>query len=55
MIDEDDLPQAIFDYAMAKYAKRSRELSERYIEEFPEKNWDKMRRKFFRSFPRTST
>lgn len=40
LIDEDDLPQAIFDYAMAKYAKRSRELSERYVEEFPEKNWD---------------
>jgi len=40
MIDEDDLPQAIFDYTMTKYAKRSRELSERYVEEFPEKDWD---------------
>lgn len=40
MIDEDDLPQAIFDYATTKYAKRSRELFEKYVEEFPEKNLD---------------
>ena len=25
---------------MTKYAKRSRDLSEKYVEEFPEKNWD---------------
>lgn len=40
MIDEDDLPQAIFDYATTKYAKRLRELFEKYVEEFPEKNLD---------------
>jgi len=40
MTDEDDLPQAIFDYATTKYAKRSRELFEKYVEEFPEKNLD---------------
>ena len=40
MIDEDDVPQAIYDYAMEKYAKQSQELSEKYVEEFPEKNWD---------------
>ena len=40
MIDEDDLPQAIFDYATTKYAKRSQELFEKYVEEFPEKNLD---------------
>ena len=40
MIDEDYLPQAIFDYATTKYAKRSQELFEKYVEEFPEKNLD---------------
>jgi hypothetical protein len=40
MIDEDDMPQAIFDYAVATYAKRSRELTEKYVEEFPERNLD---------------
>jgi len=55
MIDEDDVPQAVFDYGRKNYTKRSQELYEKYVEEFPEKNWDKMRRKFFRSFLRTST
>jgi hypothetical protein len=41
MIDEEDLPQAIFDYATNKYGKRAaRELFKKYIEEFPEKDWD---------------
>ncbi len=40
MIDEDNVPQAVFDYGMKKYAKRSQELYEKYVEEFPEKNWD---------------
>jgi len=40
MIDEDDMPQAIFEYATTKYGKRSRELFEKYLEKFPEKNWD---------------
>lgn len=40
MIDEDDLPQAIFDYATANYGKRSQELFEKYLKEFPERNWN---------------
>jgi len=40
MIDEDDVPQAVFDYGMKNYAKRSQELYKKYVEEFPEKNWD---------------
>src|SRR4030043_104949 len=40
VIDEDDVPQAIFEYATAKYGKRSRELFEKYLNEFPEKNRD---------------
>ena len=34
MIDEDDVPQAIFDYATTNYGKHSRELFEKYLEEF---------------------
>ena len=40
MIDEDDVPQAVFDYGRKNYTKRSQELYEKYVEEFPEKNWD---------------
>jgi len=54
MIDEDDVTQAVFDYGLKNYAKRSQELYKKYVEEFPEKNWEKMRRKVFKSFLKTS-
>jgi len=40
MIDEENVNQAIFDYANKKYGKRSQELFQRYIDEFPEKDWE---------------
>jgi len=40
MITEDNVNQAIFDYADEKYGERSEELFQRYIDEFPEKDWD---------------
>jgi hypothetical protein len=40
MIEEDDLPQAIFDYAMAKYKDQLGRLCVKYVEEFPEKDCD---------------
>lgn len=38
MIDEENVNQAIFEYADEKYGKRSKELFQRYIDEFPEKD-----------------
>ncbi|MBU3968136.1 MAG: hypothetical protein KKG76_12335 [Euryarchaeota archaeon] len=38
MINEDTVNQAIFDYADEKYGKRSKELFQRYLDEFPEKD-----------------
>ncbi len=38
MIDEENVNQAIFEYADKKYGKRSKELFQRYIDEFPEKD-----------------
>lgn len=38
MIDEDDLPQVIFDYAIKKYDEQIGGLCEKYVEEFPEKD-----------------
>lgn len=40
MIDEDDLPQAIFEYGIEKYGCKAQELCEKYGEEFPEKDYD---------------
>jgi len=40
MIDEDDLPQSIFDYAIKKYDGQIGEMRTRYVEEFPEKDCD---------------
>lgn len=38
MIDEENVNQAIFEYANKKYGKRSKELFMRYLDEFPEKD-----------------
>lgn len=38
MINEENINQAIFDYADKKYGKRSKELFQRYLDEFPEKD-----------------
>jgi hypothetical protein len=38
MINEENVNQAIFDYADKKYSKRSKELFQRYRDEFPEKD-----------------
>ncbi len=38
MINEENVNQAIFDYADEKYGKRSKELFQRYLDEFPEKD-----------------
>lgn len=40
MLDENNIPQAIFEYATEKYGKRSQELFEKYLDEFPERNWE---------------
>jgi hypothetical protein len=40
MIDEENVNQAIFDYAEKKYGKRSEEMFSKYIDEFPEKDLD---------------
>ena len=40
MINEENVNQAIFDYANEKYAKRSKELFQGYLDEFPEKDAD---------------
>jgi hypothetical protein len=39
MIDEENVNQAVFDYADKKYGKQSKELFQGYIDEFPEKDW----------------
>jgi hypothetical protein len=39
-INEDDLPQSIFDYAIKKYDGQIGEMCKRYVEEFPEKDCD---------------
>ncbi|CAG0978039.1 MAG: hypothetical protein MPEBLZ_04396 [Candidatus Methanoperedens nitroreducens] len=38
MINEENVNQAIFDYSNKKYGKRSKELFQRYVDEFPEKD-----------------
>ncbi|MFZ3383268.1 MAG: hypothetical protein WA144_05020 [Candidatus Methanoperedens sp.] len=38
MINEENINQAIFDYSDKKYGKRSKELFQRYLDEFPEKD-----------------
>ncbi len=40
MIDEANVNQAIFEYADKKYGEQSKELFQRYIVEFPEKDWE---------------
>ena len=40
MIDEENVNQAIFDYANKKYGDQSQEMFQRYIDEFPEKDWE---------------
>jgi len=39
MIDEENVNQAIFEYADKKYGERSEELFRRYLNEFPEKEY----------------
>jgi hypothetical protein len=41
MIDEENVNQAIFEYAGKKYGKQSQELFQGYIDEFPEKDWER--------------
>ena len=40
MIDEENVNQTIFEYADKKYGRQSKELFQRYINEFPEKDWE---------------
>ena len=40
MIDDENVNQAIFEYADKKYGKQSKELFQRYVDEFPEKDWN---------------
>jgi hypothetical protein len=40
MINEENVNQAIFEYANKKYGKQSKKLFQRYIDEFPEKDWE---------------
>ncbi|MDG6219204.1 MAG: hypothetical protein QCI00_07165, partial [Candidatus Thermoplasmatota archaeon] len=40
MIDMNNIHQAIFDYATEKYSHRAEELFNKYVDEFPEKDWD---------------
>ena len=40
MIDEENINQAIYDYADKKYDIQSQELFQHYIDEFPEKDWE---------------
>lgn len=40
MIDSDDIPTEIFDYATKKYSHRAQEFFDAYVDEFPEKDWD---------------
>lgn len=40
MINEENVNQAIFEYANKKYGKQSKELFLGYIDEFPEKDWE---------------
>jgi len=40
MINEENINQAIFEYANKKYGKQSKQLFQGYIDEFPEKDWE---------------
>ena len=40
MIDEENVNQAIYEYAGKKYGKQSQEQFQGYVDEFPEKEWD---------------
>ncbi len=40
MIDTYSIPKAIFDYATEKYIHRAEEIFNKYVDEFPEKDWD---------------
>ncbi len=40
MIDEENVNQAIFEYADKKYGRQSKEQFQGYINEFPEKDWE---------------
>ncbi|MFO8077326.1 MAG: hypothetical protein R6U21_01600 [Thermoplasmatota archaeon] len=40
MLDEENIPKAIFDYATEKYSHRLEEFFNAFVEEFPEKDWD---------------
>lgn len=50
MIDEDDLPQAIFDYALTKYNRQLGQMCKKYIEEFPEKDCDLPNGAWYKNF-----
>lgn len=40
MIDSNDIPKAIYDFATKKYSHRAKEFFDAYVDEFPEKDWD---------------
>lgn len=40
MINEENVNQAIFEYADKKYSKQAKELFQGYMDEFPEKDWE---------------
>ncbi len=40
MIDEENINQAIFEYADKKYGKHAKEFFKAYTDEFPEKDWE---------------
>jgi len=50
MIDEDDLPRAIFDYAMKKYDTQLEDMCEKYSGEFPEKDCELSDEEWFKNF-----
>lgn len=50
MIDEDDIPKAIFDYAMNKYESQLEQMCNKYVEEFPEKDCKLPDEPWFRNF-----
>jgi hypothetical protein len=50
MIDEDDLPKAIYDFAMKKYDSQLGGMCEKYSEEFPEKDCELPDEAWFRNF-----
>jgi len=50
MIDEENVNQTIFEYAEEKYGKHSKVLFQKYIDEFPEKDWELTNEKWHNNF-----